>query len=515
MTKNDIQYLLNKDTPNIFEVSYCSNVLGITTTLNESYLVDNKRRIIEEQLILEGWFDSITKVGGDLKDLMIALKQVVTDPKAVKKWISGLKIGIINKGIDTIKGFLENVVKASENHGLSEVKKLAQKVGTFIVDLKERINTFSGWAGAITLTGIALSINFLFSKVGTLLKSELTDMTKSFLTYEVMKKLEGVFMSSINTGIETVINGFSGIGALVSWAVKAFEGAKFISSTLEPIVSGFNINPNQDIYLGKHKNENMKIVKRLLKESLHIESMLTELSDNLDFSAFKTNDTLQPEIWDTEDRINVEIKDILIRIANDYWESLGLGFDYSDVTMTGSLANFNWSKYSDVDLHIIFDMNELGDNKEMIKDLLDVKTRKWNGDHDITIKGFEVELYLQPEDQPHHSSGVYSLTNDEWVTEPGKQDVRLDKETIRKKYKDIVKTVDDIEKDKDNESIIDRVDKLKDKIKKMRQSGLEEGGEYSVENIVFKLLRRNDIMEKLGDLSSNAYDNEVTIDEIN
>ena len=47
----------------------------------------------------------------------------------------------------------------------------------------------------------------------------------------------------------------------------------------------------------------------------------------------------------------------------------------------------------------------------------------------------------------------------------------------------------------------------------MRQAGLDEGGEYSVENIVFKLLRRNDIMEKLGDLSSNAYDDEHTIDE--
>lgn len=255
------------------------------------------------------------------------------------------------------------------------------------------------------------------------------------------------------------------------------------------------------------------IIKRLLKESLHIESLLTELSDELDFSSFKMNDNLQPDIWDTDDRIKADIREVLIKIANDYWESLELGFDYSDITLTGSLANFNWSRFSDVDLHIIFDINKLGDNKEMVKDLLDTKTRKWNSDHDITIKGFDVELYLQPEDQPHHSTGVYSLTNDEWVSKPEKQDVILDKETIRKKYKEIVKLVDDIEKDKDNQSVIDRVDKLKDKIKKMRQAGLEEGGEYSVENIVFKLLRRNDIMEKLGDLSTNAYDDEHTIDE--
>tara|TARA_R110001592_G_scaffold274717_1_gene541696 strand:+ start:1066 stop:1854 length:789 start_codon:yes stop_codon:yes gene_type:complete len=255
------------------------------------------------------------------------------------------------------------------------------------------------------------------------------------------------------------------------------------------------------------------VVKKLLKESLHIESLLTELNDELDFSSFKMNDDLQPDIWGSEVNMNEDIRTNLIKIADNYWKSLDLGFDYEDVTLTGSLANYNWSKYSDVDLHIIFDINKLGDNKEMVKDLLDVKTRKWNSDHDISIKGFEVELYLQPEDQPHHSTGVYSILNDGWVSKPKKEVVSLDKETIRKKYKEFVKQVNDIEKDGDNQSVINRIEKLKDKIKKMRKAGLETGGEYSVENIVFKLLRRNDIMQKLGDIATDAYDDEYTIDE--
>jgi hypothetical protein len=261
------------------------------------------------------------------------------------------------------------------------------------------------------------------------------------------------------------------------------------------------------------------VIKKLLKESLHIESLLTELNDELDFSSFKMNDDLQPDIWDSEGHIKEDIRTNLIKIAQDYWESLYCedvkckNVPILDITLTGSLANYNWSKYSDVDLHIIFDINELGGNKEFIKDLLDVKTRKWNSDHDITIKGFEVELYLQPHDIEHFATGVYSLMNDEWNIEPKKEVVKLDKETIRKKYKDIVKSVEEIEKDKDNKSVIKRVDKLKKKIKAMRLAGLEGPGEYSVENIVFKLLRRNDIMEKLGNLSTDAYDDEYTIDE--
>ena len=42
MTKNDVKFLLNETTENIFEPSYVSNVLGITTTLTETYVITNK-----------------------------------------------------------------------------------------------------------------------------------------------------------------------------------------------------------------------------------------------------------------------------------------------------------------------------------------------------------------------------------------------------------------------------------------------------------------------------------------
>lgn len=261
-----------------------------------------------------------------------------------------------------------------------------------------------------------------------------------------------------------------------------------------------------------------KLVKQLLKEGLNLESVLSEISGKLDFSSFKMNDNLQPDFWGEDEKLDKEIRAILIKIADDYWKELDLGFDYSDITMTGSLANYNWSKHSDVDLHILFDMNKLGESKEMIKDLLDFKTRKWNSDHDITIKDFEVELYLQPEGQEHHSTGVYSLLNNDWIVQPEKKVVNLDKANIRKKYSAIAKRIQDLESDAksthDHQQVIDKVDKLREKVRKMRQSGLESGGEFSVENIVFKMLRRNDFMEKLGNLSKDTYDDQHTIKEI-
>ena len=257
------------------------------------------------------------------------------------------------------------------------------------------------------------------------------------------------------------------------------------------------------------------IIKKLLREGLDkvnsFESLLGEVTSKLDFSSFKMNDTLNPEIWVDENTIKPEIKENLIKIAEDYYSNLELNIPILDITLTGSLANYNWSKYSDVDLHIIFDTNKLGKNKDMVKDLLDVRTRAWNLKHNITVKGFDVELYLQPEDQPHHSTGVYSITNNKWVVEPKKVDADIDKETITKKYNTIIKTVNEIKKC-DDEDIVKMLEKLKDKIKAMRQSGLDSGGEFSNENIVFKLLRRNDIMEEIGDMLTDAYDKSVSLD---
>ena len=60
--------------------------------------------------------------------------------------------------------------------------------------------------------------------------------------------------------------------------------------------------------------------------------------------------------------------------------------------------------------------------------------------------------------------------------------------------------------------MVKMLEKLKDKLKAMRQSGLDSGGEFSNENIVFKLLRRNDIMEQINDMLTDAYDKSVSLD---
>ena len=54
---------------------------------------------------------------------------------------------------------------------------------------------------------------------------------------------------------------------------------------------------------------------------------------------------------------------------------------------------------------------------------------------------------------------------------------------------------------------------LMEKIKRYRKSGLEAGGIYSVENLVFKVLRRNDYLKKLSSIKTLAYDSSMSLNE--
>jgi len=240
-------------------------------------------------------------------------------------------------------------------------------------------------------------------------------------------------------------------------------------------------------------------------------------------SSFKLRDELNPKLWDNDDNgeptLKDDVREKLLNITYEFLEFLDVDLVISDITMTGSLSNYNWSEYSDVDLHIIADFEQFNDIEEpLYEELFRLKKTLFNTEHDISIYGYEVEVYVQNENEPHSSSGVYSVLFDEWVVKPVNDSVVLvDKESITKKSKRWMETIDTILeniKDGSIEEMTEKINMLKDKIKKFRTSGLQEGGEYSDENLVFKTLRRNGYIGKIFDFKTKYIDKELTLTEM-
>ena len=239
--------------------------------------------------------------------------------------------------------------------------------------------------------------------------------------------------------------------------------------------------------------------------------------ENIDLSSFEVRSTLNPKIFDKGQHMYSEIRRRLLMIADDFFETLNIGWvDIQDIILTGSLANFNWSKFSDVDLHILVNFDEVVENEELVKEYFNSKKNLWNEKHDITIKGYDVELYMQDTEEPHVSSGVYSILWDGWIVKPDSTKKEIDSKKVEQKVNTIIDSIEEIYfmyKSGEYDKTIRMVKNLKDKIKKMRQTGLDREGEYSFENISFKVLRRTMYLDKLGEIETKAYDKSLTLKE--
>jgi len=234
--------------------------------------------------------------------------------------------------------------------------------------------------------------------------------------------------------------------------------------------------------------------------------------------SFKIKDTLNQDIW-TNDVLNPKVRAKLIRVAMDFFKDLNLPLSVKikDIIFTGSLANFNWSKYSDIDLHIVIDFNQFDAEPQFVEDYFYAQKSIWNQEHDITVFNYPVELYVQNVNDNLVATAVYSVGKDKWLKKPHREKFNLDKTAIKAKANAFIHKLRDIRQDYQDhqyQSVVDKVTKLKDKIKAMRNAGLERGGEFSLENLVFKTLRRTPFMDVLDSFKAKAYDTLMSVSEI-
>ncbi len=234
----------------------------------------------------------------------------------------------------------------------------------------------------------------------------------------------------------------------------------------------------------------------------------------------RVNRILNKGVWDTlcddpscgefKVELKPEIRKALMRIAYDFLKSLDPKMTFTDITLTGSMANYNYTDQSDLDLHILFDFSTMGENEELIQDLFNAKRRIWNDAHDIKIKDHDVELYAQDSKEPHHSTGVFSVLRNKWLVVPHRTNPEIDEEYVLKKSKDIMDRIDSLTGLEEKRRALEIA---KDKIMKMRKAGLERKGEFSEENLIFKTLRNTGYIGKLNDAIRNEYECSVALNE--
>jgi len=227
-----------------------------------------------------------------------------------------------------------------------------------------------------------------------------------------------------------------------------------------------------------------------------------KLSDAVTF-----HDKLNPKLWNST-KLRPEVRDQLIKIAEDFLQELGVhDLDVKDITISGSNAAYSYTKYSDLDLHILVDMGNLSVD-EVYRELFTAKKTIYNDTHDITIHKIPVELYVQDSRQPVVSLGEYSVMNDQWIKIPTKRRSDFDQTATKSKYEKLLSLIEIALKSKK----YSKVKHIIDTIKRYRQAGLDKGGEFGPENLAYKMLRSQGYITKLYDLRDKLHSEKLSFE---
>jgi len=225
---------------------------------------------------------------------------------------------------------------------------------------------------------------------------------------------------------------------------------------------------------------------------------------------YQTQSTLNPKLW-----INGQLKPKLhngfMNIAQHFYEFLEISAPIQDVILIGSNANYNWTKFSDIDIHIVVNYLEIGDNMHLVSNYLHAKKSIWNTNYPLKYKGMNIELYAQDSNDNLHSTvGVYSIMNQRWLHKPDSTTISIDDDAIQQKAQPYEYEIDSLKED--DPQITLKIKDLLKRLRNLRQTGLEAEGEYSIENLAYKHLRNSGHLARLKDLLQRGVIGKLTVE---
>lgn len=223
----------------------------------------------------------------------------------------------------------------------------------------------------------------------------------------------------------------------------------------------------------------------------------------------KTSDELNPKLWNNN-KLDPEVWRALSKIAKEWAEFANIPKSaIKDVILTGGNANYNYTKYSDLDLHLMVDKDRI-DCEGLLDDYLQSKKQLWALTHDITVKGQPVELYAQDYKDPFKKGqGIYSLQSHKWLQEPTKYTIDSSHPEVVRKVKEWMNIIDSLIDGKSDDK--QAFKNIKNRLKGMRAGAIEKGGESAPENLVFKELRNRGYLDKMNKYIRNLEDEELSL----
>lgn len=240
----------------------------------------------------------------------------------------------------------------------------------------------------------------------------------------------------------------------------------------------------------------------------------TELTESVE-----KHSSLNSKLFTKEELLKDKVRDKMLEIVDEFLADLKeqeIKIKVNDILLIGSNASYNYTEDSDIDLHILADAKAVRYDKEVAAALYSAYRSLFNKSLNIEFYNIPVEIFVETEDSPRVSNGVYSVKKNKWVKKPIEEDIpeydvkALD-ELVSEWETKCKELIDDIKADKlkDEKRVVKLLEDIYDKL---RKKGISKG-EYSIENLAFKELRNKGYLDQLKDFRNELVSKRLSLEE--
>ena len=283
---------------------------------------------------------------------------------------------------------------------------------------------------------------------------------------------------------------------------------------------GYTSKDIQNIYKNVWQAEAQNIAN--ICDSVTITKLIERIENRTNeplIEAVEKHDKLNSNLFTNDELLKDKVRAKMLEIVDEFLADLkeqDIKIKVDDILLIGSNASYNYTKDSDIDLHILANAKATKYDTEVAAALYSAYRSLFNKNLDIEFYDIPVEIFVETEDSPRVSNGIYSVKKNKWIKKPVEEDIpdydtKALNELVDKweaKCKDLI---DSIKADKlDDEKKVVKL--LEDIYDKLRKKGISKG-EYSIENLAFKELRNKRYLDQLKDFRNELVSKRLSLEE--
>ena len=256
------------------------------------------------------------------------------------------------------------------------------------------------------------------------------------------------------------------------------------------------------------KQKAKKLQDRMHRAKTEVTDAWSKLNEDI---SLQYHNNLNPKLWD-DGQLKPEVRGKLIQFAETWRDFAMIPKEMvQDVVMTGGNANYNYTDQSDIDVHLVVDRDGFGMPRDFIDQFLQDKKILWTMTHpDIKVYGYPLEPYAQdPAESIPMNQGQYSLMNAQWIQMPS--NLNLDftgNKVLQDKVDHYKHVIDRLIRSSASDAALKTI---KNKITSARGPAIAKGGEFSLENLVFKELRNQGYIDKIDAYVKSEQDKALSL----